>query len=212
MSSGNTVKTGTGTSYWLLQDSEGRQLIAGAAAEDAAVEGNPVLVGGRYDATARTLEDGDVGAVAIDSVGRLINNPGWATSLVENDTPNDSDKSFVIPALTESQIQTIWVDYTSDGNAGNRQLCVELQSPGTDVVLQIRAGAVQAASLTRYYFFASGVVDMTAFRDTDYISNVFPSDLVIPAAYIIRIYDKAAISAAGDDMVVRMLYKTRAVI
>ena len=37
--------------------------IVGDAAENAAVAGNPVLVGGRYDSSARTLGDGDVGKV-----------------------------------------------------------------------------------------------------------------------------------------------------
>lgn len=43
----------------------------GAVAEDAAVQGNPVLIGGRYDTTARTLDNGDAGAVALDVDGRV---------------------------------------------------------------------------------------------------------------------------------------------
>ena len=45
--------------------------VVGDAAEDAAVAGNPVLAGGRYDSTARTLDDGDVGALALDPSGAL---------------------------------------------------------------------------------------------------------------------------------------------
>jgi hypothetical protein len=39
--------------------------VQGAATENAAVAGNPVLSGGRYDATPRTLGDGDAGAIAL---------------------------------------------------------------------------------------------------------------------------------------------------
>jgi len=39
--------------------------VVGDVAENAAVAGNPVLVGGRYDSGARTLGDGDVGAIAL---------------------------------------------------------------------------------------------------------------------------------------------------
>jgi len=46
--------------------------VVGAAAEDAAASGNPVLVGGRYDAAARSLDNGDVGAVAVDIAGRVV--------------------------------------------------------------------------------------------------------------------------------------------
>lgn len=43
--------------------------VVGDAAENAAVAGNPVLVGGRYDSSDRTLGDGDVGAIAVMANG-----------------------------------------------------------------------------------------------------------------------------------------------
>ena len=46
--------------------------VVGAAAEDAAASGNPVLAGGRYDSTPRTLETGDVGAVALNASGQVL--------------------------------------------------------------------------------------------------------------------------------------------
>ena len=46
--------------------------VVGDAAENAAVAGNPVLVGGRYDSSGRTLGDGDVGAVALDADGAAV--------------------------------------------------------------------------------------------------------------------------------------------
>ena len=44
----------------------------GPAAEDAAVSGNPLLAGGRYDVTERTLDDGDAGALALTAAGHLL--------------------------------------------------------------------------------------------------------------------------------------------
>jgi hypothetical protein len=46
--------------------------VQGEAAENAATTGNPVLTGGRYDASARTLGDGDVGAVALGTDGHVL--------------------------------------------------------------------------------------------------------------------------------------------
>jgi hypothetical protein len=43
--------------------------VVGAAAEDAAVSGAPVLAGGRYDTTERTLDNGDAGALALSAEG-----------------------------------------------------------------------------------------------------------------------------------------------
>jgi hypothetical protein len=45
--------------------------VVGDAAENAPVAGNPVLTGGRYDLTPRTLGDGDVGAIALDDDGAV---------------------------------------------------------------------------------------------------------------------------------------------
>jgi hypothetical protein len=45
--------------------------VVGDAAENAAAAGNPVLTGGRYDLTPRTLGDGDVGAIALDADGAV---------------------------------------------------------------------------------------------------------------------------------------------
>lgn len=49
--------------------------IQGVETENAAVAGNPVLVGARYDLTPRTLGDGDAGALAVDVNGHLITSP-----------------------------------------------------------------------------------------------------------------------------------------
>lgn len=53
-------------------DGSDRCRVVGAAAEDAAAAGNPVLVGGRYDATARALEDADAGALALTPEGHAF--------------------------------------------------------------------------------------------------------------------------------------------
>ena len=45
--------------------------VVGDAAEDAAGAGNPLLSGGRYDSSERTLDNGDVGALALDPTGAV---------------------------------------------------------------------------------------------------------------------------------------------
>ena len=55
-----------------LRDSGGRGIVVGPAAEDAAVTGSPVLAGGRYDSSDRSLDNGDVGAVALNLKGHVI--------------------------------------------------------------------------------------------------------------------------------------------
>lgn len=55
----------------LKLDATGRQRVVGAADEDAAVAGYPVLIGGRYDTTPRALDNGDVGAIALSAAGKV---------------------------------------------------------------------------------------------------------------------------------------------
>ncbi len=210
MSFGNTQKDGSGTSYWLLQDSDGRLLVSGAAAEDAAVDGYPVLTGGRYDSTNRDLDDGDVGAMALNADAQIIVDDGWSPSLQADETEDDSDKTFTVPASTRWRIQSIWVEYASSADAGDRQLCIEIQDDSSDVILQVRPGQTQAASETRYYALAPHITELAAFRDTDYLSTILPS-LELGAGYVVRVYDNNAVAAAADDMVIQMLVEARTV-
>lgn len=60
-----------GSSTHVGADASGLQ-VQGAAAENAAVAGNPLLAGGRYDSSPRTLGNGDVGALALNVAGGAI--------------------------------------------------------------------------------------------------------------------------------------------
>jgi len=162
MSYGNTAKDGSGTAYWLLQDSE----------------------------------------------GRLIIKDPWAPSIQQDTGADDSDKSFTVPVSTEWIVKWIWVELTTTGTAGNRQLTIEIQDDAADVIAVLKAGATQAASLTRNYLFAPNVTELTAFRDTSYLSTIMP-EWWLPAGYVVRVYDSAAVDAAADDMIVHMMVVAR---
>jgi len=186
---------------------------SGRAAEDAAVAGNPLLTGGRYDSTNRDLDNGDVGAVALNADAQMIVDTYWRPSLQAEETENDSDKSFTVTASSLWRVKMIWVELTTTATVGNRVMSVEIQDSAADVIFRIDAGAVQAASLTRHYAFAPWNSDLTAFRgaSSNLLMTPIPPDLVLPASYIVRVYDSAAVDAAADDMVVQMLVDARTV-
>jgi hypothetical protein len=135
----------------------------------------------------------------------------WEVVTLSDEGANDSDKEIAVPAGYEYQVLWIWVEYTSDANAGNRQLEVDFRDAADDVIGQIRPGVTQAASLTRYYMFAPALADLGAFRDTDYLMTPLPPTMFLPAGYDIRIWDNNAVSAAGDDMIIQMQVARRAV-
>jgi len=162
-----------------------------------------------YGNTARD-GTGDFWHLLQDNLGRLKVNVDWTPILYSDEALNDSDKSFTVPAGYETRFKWVWVEFTSDINAGNRQLEIQIQDGAADVIGIVRAGIVQAASLTRYYLFAQQVTELVAFRDTDLLSTIMP-EWILPAGYIVRIWDNKAISAAGDDMIVQIGVEARAI-
>lgn len=137
-----------------------------------------------------------------DANGVLYVRPFGYPELQSDETANDSDKTITVPAGEEWVVEWIWVELATDATAGNRQIEIQIQDDAADVIAEVAAGATQAASLTRYYLFAPNVTELTAFRDTDKLSTIMPK-WVLPAGYIIRVWDNAAVAAAGDDMVIQ---------
>jgi hypothetical protein len=101
----------------------------------------------------------------------------------------------------EYQILWIWVSYTSDANAGNRQLEIALLDTIDTLIGNIRVGAVQGASLDRIYMFGPALADLVAFRDTDWLMTPLPPTIFLPAGYGIYIFDNNNVSV-GDNMIV----------
>lgn len=134
----------------------------------------------------------------------------WADELLSDETTNDSDKSFTVPAGRNWHVLWVWVEYTSTAAVGNRQLVIQTQDTAADVIAEpARAGVVQAASLTRNYMFASSLADLLGFRDTAYLTTPLPPTLILGPGDIIRIYDNKAIAAAADDMIVQMKVRVK---
>lgn len=133
----------------------------------------------------------------------------WDVHLLVNDDDNDSDKLFTVPNGYEYQVLSVWVDYTSTADAGDRQLVVEWRTASDNLIGQMRVGTTQAESLTRYYLLSASLSDLTSFRDTDYLMTPLPPGLFLSEGYDLRIYDNNAVAATADDMTVRVLIARR---
>lgn len=124
------------------------------------------------------------------------------------------DKRFTVPTDRLWRIENIQVTAITAGAVGNRELQLTIDradASDTEPYVDIRAGVVQAASLTRYYSFFPEAARLTSFADTDWLSTPIP-DIEIPSGWIVRIFDNAAIgtTAAPDDMDIRMVIQQRA--
>jgi hypothetical protein len=125
---------------------------------------------------------------------------------VRNIDPGDSDKSFTVPVGEMWHLNSIFIALTTSGTAGNRQIVVEAKNEDGNVIGRMSAGAVQAASTTRYYQYMQGTYRETAFINTD-IQVPMPMDSYLKAGYSLHVYDSAIISPAADNMIVGVSYK-----
>jgi len=113
--------------------------VVGDAAENAAAAGNPVLIGGRYDSSSRTLGDGDVGALALDADGAVhIADGGNAITIDGTVTANlGTTDNAVLDAIAAS---LAIVDDWDDSNYAN----VNLNVAGSDIAAN--AGTMSATT------------------------------------------------------------------
>lgn len=144
-----------------------------------------------------------MGATATPIPVSVTLDDGWTIDRYEDTADNDSSKQWEVPAGWLWQFLWLDVTLTTSATVGNRQLELRVQRAGAVKWTTLaRAGAVQAASVARYYHFAPGVADLTAFRDTDWLSTPVAVTTILQGGDTVRIWDKAAIAPAADEMYV----------
>lgn len=137
----------------------------------------------------------------------------WRVYTHSDTDANDSNKTLAVLDHAEYQILWIWVELTTSATVGNRQIEVRVEDQSGDVIACLaRASVTQAASLTRNYLFAPAIADLTAFRDTDYLTTPVPATTFLDEEDVLRILDNNAVDAAADDMIVHIQYAARSVL
>jgi hypothetical protein len=108
--------------------------VQGEDVENAAVTANPVLTGGRYDSSARTLGTGDVGAIALNASGHIIADVSASTGGTHTD-----DAAFTVAIDDGVPIMGVATSDTVDaGDAGalamdtsrNLKVSIEVDNAG----------------------------------------------------------------------------------
>lgn len=113
---------------------------------------------------------------------------------------NDSDKTFQFGGM---KVQAVFVTLVTTATVGNRRMRFGIYAADNTLLYFVDSGAVQAASLTRYYSFGFHLIHEAAFGgpSSDHIHIPIP-EARIPNGGYLRIWDSAAIAAAADDMTV----------
>ena len=127
---------------------------------------------------------------------------------------NDSDKSFTVPTGKIWDLKTIVVNITATATVGNRLLVVGV-TDGTNVVyVSPKSGNITASQTASALFTIDLAQSGTTANNVPLLSYANPNTsiyfplpkMVLPAGYIVRVYDYAAIDAAADDMIVVLHY------
>ena len=130
-------------------------------------------------------------------------------------TANNSDKTLDLSQYTNGGVKSsgeIELKYgiialTTTATAGNRLMTIQVKDENGNEVFHTHPGSYQAASLTYHYYLMPGIyretVSAVAEATVDgTIQMPFPEDFEWPTGWSIRIYDKNAIDAAADDMLI----------
>lgn len=149
----------------------------------------------------------------IDSYMKVRSVPGGTVNWLRDDTANDSDKTFTVPAGKVWEILMLSANIVATATVGNRTVVMLVNVAG-GAVLAMCLGAAVAATAAGAYVVGPGVTNSTTIQDyplyTGFVSASMKSmsipTLYLPAGATIRIYDIAAIDPAADDMTVVLEY------
>ena len=116
---------------------------------------------------------------------------------------DSSNKVFTVPGNEMWKICNAHVVLATTATVGNRQMAFEVKDAAGQVITNLRAGAVQAASTTYHYTYMQGIYRETTFTANE-IQCPIQADLYVPPGGTIRFLDETAVAAAADDMTVSM--------
>lgn len=127
---------------------------------------------------------------------------------------NDSDKTLDFSASVGSasashkyELLYALVRFTTTATVGNRLLTIAvLDETGTEL-FHTHPGSYQAASLTYHYYLMPGIFRETVSAVTETgvdgtMQMPFPEEMKWNPNWTLRIYDKNAVDAAADDMLI----------
>lgn len=125
-------------------------------------------------------------------------------TLIEDETLNDSDKVFTVPANRLWHILWIYIELTATATAGVRLMPVTIRDASDDTIYNLPSREGTSAFETRQFLWIAGVEYLSTPTQNHVLQPISPN-LVVPAGFDIRIFDSAAIDPAADDMIVHMM-------
>ena len=118
-------------------------------------------------------------------------------------TANDSDKSFTVPTGKIWAMISGRASLTTTATVGNRTPQIRI-TDGTNTVAIVSAPNLAASTTGNYPISFAGATDDFARSSETMLASFDP--LILPAGYVIRVYDSSAVDVAADDLTVVLHY------
>ena len=142
----------------------------------------------------------------------------WRYLSREGDSSLVNIQTFTVPDREVWQVLSLWVEYTAGTDIATRQIRVQIRDDTDDVMMELAPGVTVTASQTRFFHMYPGAADLTAARDTDYISTPIPAGLLLRPQWDLEVVEESSastINAAGasdDNMTVQLMYAKQSVL
>lgn len=140
--------------------------------------------------------------------------PAGTPKQIYDATANDSDKSFTVPAGKVWDLTEVDAEIVCTATVGNRTLQIIITDGTNNRFLTIPTAAITASQQGRAVL-TNAASSTTAFgmrrldnsgNDNQISTHPLPKPYYLPAGWVIRVYDSAAIDAAADDLTVQLRY------
>lgn len=143
--------------------------------------------------------------------------PAGTPTWVRDATLNDSDKSFTVGANRRWILKSVYAEIATTAAVGNRTLGIVITNGTNTLLAGTRSGNI-AASVNGNIFandsttLGTGtqaflLLSASAASVSMYNAMLPTGGLSLPAGYVVRVYDTAAVDAAADDMTVILHYE-----
>lgn len=140
-------------------------------------------------------------------LGAQLVAPSADAAVQDDQTSDDTDKTFTVPAATQWKLLALMVILVTNATAGNRIIELHVRDASDTQFLRLDHGVVQTASLTVRYIYVPGVSRESAISGGFLYIPSLP-DLWLPTGFDIRAFESATISAT-DDMSIFALVDQR---
>lgn len=158
-------------------------------------------------------DDGTVVNIA-DKLSSVDKRLGGGVTWVREATLNASAKTFTVPAGKVWELVRIYAEILTTATVGNRTLGVTITDGSNNIIQTPKTASIAANSNGNILWAVWPIVQGTTAANNLRLDGSAPAvsiygpipRILLPAGYIVKIWDTAAIDAGADDLTVVLHY------